>query len=188
MRRVATAVAMVAALAIVWTSPTYTEQAAQQGQLRRPDIHWVPTPDAVVNAMLKMAKVSASDVVYDLGCGDGKIVIAAAKLGARGVGIDIDPQRVKEANENVKKNGVADKVTIMLGDVFDPSIKISEASVVTLYLLESLNIKLAPRLKKELKPGTRIVSHAFSMGSDWPAEQTQSVDYTQIYLWTIPAR
>lgn len=187
MRKVPVAISLIVALTLLSSSPAATEQAAQ-GQLRRPDIHWVPTPDAVVNAMLKLAKVNATDVVYDLGCGDGKIVIAAAKLGARGVGIDIDPQRVKEATENVKKNGVEDKVKIMLGDVFDPNIKISDASVVTLYLLESLNIKLAPRLKSELKPGTRVVSHAFSMGSDWPAERTEQVDYTTVYFWTIPKR
>jgi len=163
--------------------------AQQTVPTRRPDVIWVPTQDPVVDAMLKMAKVTKNDVVYDLGCGDGKIVIAAARqYGARGVGVDIDPQRVKEAQENVKKAGVEDKVTIIHGDIFDPAIKISEASVVTLYLLQSLNEKLKPRLLTELKPGTRVVSNAFSMGESWPAEQTQQVGYSTIYFWTIPKR
>lgn len=158
------------------------------GGLRTPDVIFVPTQDPVVNAMLKMANVTKNDVVYDLGCGDGKIVIAAAKLGARGVGVDIDPQRVKEATANVKAAGVADRVQIIHGDIFDPNLKISEASVVTLYLLQSLNIKLMPRLKAELKPGTRIVSNTFSMGDGWPAEKTDQVGSYQIYFWTIPKR
>lgn len=165
-------------------------QAAAQPQApaRRPDVIFVPTREPVRNAMLRMANVTKDDVVYDLGCGDGQIVIAAAKLGARAVGVDIDPQRIKEATENVRAAGVQDRVTLILGDIFDPSLKISEASVVTLYLLQTLNEKLAPRLKAELKPGTRIVSHAFSMGPSWPAEKTEQVDGTNIYFWTIPAR
>jgi ubiquinone/menaquinone biosynthesis C-methylase UbiE len=175
------------ALAVI---PLAADRAAQQtGQLRRPDVIWVPTQDPVVNAMLKMAKVTKDDVVYDLGCGDGKIVIAAARqYGARGVGVDIDPQRIQEANANAEKAGVTDKVTFILGDIFDPSLKISEASVVTLYLLERLNIQLKPRLLAELKPGTRIVSNTFKMGDDWPPEQTESVNSYQIHFWTIPKR
>jgi len=179
------------ACALLALAPTATDvlSAQQTAPTRRPDVIWVPTQDPVVDAMLKMAKVTKNDVVYDLGCGDGKIVIAAAtQYGARGVGVDIDPQRVKEAQENVKKAGVEDKVTIIHGDIFDPAIKISEASVVTLYLLQSLNEKLKPRLLAELKPGTRVVSNAFSMGEAWPAEQTQQVGYSTIYFWTIPKR
>ena len=140
---------LAAVVAVALASPTAAVQTAQQ-PVRTPDIHWVPTPDPVVDGMLKLAKVGKNDVVYDLGCGDGKIVIAAAKLGARGVGIDIDPQRVLEANANVKKAGVQDKVQIRLGDIFDPSVKFSDATVVTLYLLGTLNEKLMPRLKSEL--------------------------------------
>jgi precorrin-6B methylase 2 len=151
---------------------------------RTPDVIFVPTPEAVVDRMLAMAKVTANDVVYDLGCGDGRIVIAAAKLGARGVGIDIDPQRIKEANENAKKAGVADKVRFMETDLFTTDI--SSATVVTLYLLPTLNVKLMPKLMKELKPGTRIVSHAFDMGTTWPAEQTDDVDGRSVFYWTIP--
>jgi ribosomal protein L11 methylase PrmA len=136
--------------------------------------------------MLKVANVKAGDVVYDLGCGDGRIVVTAAqKYGARGIGIDIDPQRIKEANENVQKAGVGDRVKIMQADLFETPI--SEATVVTLYLLPSLNVKLMPKLMKELKPGTRIVSHAFDMG-DWKPEQTLNVDGRTVYYWTIPKR
>lgn len=154
---------------------------------KRPDVIYVPTQPEVVDAMLKLAKVSKGEVVYDLGCGDGRIVVAAARdFGATGIGIDIDPQRIAEANENVKTNKVQDKVKILQQDLFETDF--SKANVVTLYLLQSLNEKLKPKLLKELKPGSRIVSHAFSMGADWPPEQTQEVGGTTIYLWTIPKK
>ena len=164
---------------------TQTQTPAQtQPPARTPDVIYVPTPEQVVDAMLNVAKVTKNDVVYDLGCGDGRIVIAAAqKYGARGVGIDIDPQRIEEANANAKKAGVTDRVKFMQADLFTTDI--SQASVVTLYLLPSLNVKLRPKLMKELKPGTRIVSHAFDMG-DWQAEQTLEVDGRRVYYWTIP--
>ena len=165
-----------------------TQTQTPQKPVRTPDIHWVPTPDPVVTGMLKLAGVTKNDVVYDLGCGDGKIVIAAAKLGARGVGVDIDPQRVQEATANVKKAGVGDRVQIRLGDIFDPNVKFDDATVVTLYLLNTINERLKPRLLKELKPGTRVVSHAFRMGEDWPPEKTDQIDGINIYLWTIPKR
>ena len=153
---------------------------------RRPDVIYVPTPDEVVEAMLQVAKVTKNDIVYDLGTGDGRIpVTAAKKYGARGVGIDIDPQRIKEANENVQKNGVGDRVRILHADLFEANI--SEATVVTLYLLPSLNLKLMPKLMKELKPGTRIVSHAFDMG-DWKPEQELDVNNRKVYFWTIPKK
>jgi precorrin-6B methylase 2 len=155
----------------------------------RPDVIWIPSDDRVVTAMLKLAGVTKTDVVYDLGCGDGKIVIAAAKsFGARGVGIEIDPEQVKAANAAVKAAGVAGRVTIIAGNIFDPAIKISDATVVTLFLLQSLNEKLRPRLEAELKPGTRIVSNAFHMGNSWPADRSEDVGNTTIYLWTIPSR
>ena len=151
-----------------------------------PRAAFVATPADVVDRMLALAGVMSNDVVYDLGCGDGRIVIAAAKeFGARGVGVDIDPKRVEEANAAVKAAGVGDRVRIINGDIFDPAIKISEASVVTLYLLPSLNVKLMPRLKSELKPGTRIVSNSFDMG-DWKPEKTETVGAYTIYYWTIP--
>ena len=171
-------------VAVVSVLPMAAQQAATQAPLRRPDIHWVPTPPAVVDAMLKLADVKPTDVVYDLGCGDGVIVATAAqKYGARAVGIDIDPQRVKEATERAQKMGVSDKVTIRQGDLFEADIK--DATVVTLYLLQSLNQKLMPKLQKELKPGTRVVSQSFSMGEDWPPEKTIDVDGRPVYLWTI---
>ncbi len=180
---------VVAALALVFVAPATSDLIAQQtGQLRTPDVIWVPTQDPVVEAMLRLARVTKNDVVYDLGCGDGKIVIAAAKMGARGVGVDIDPKRVEEANAAVNAAGVGDRVRIVHGDIFDPAIKISEASVVTLYLLPSLNVKLMPRLKSELKPGTRIVSNSFDMGDTWPAEKTETVGSYTVYFWTIPGR
>jgi precorrin-6B methylase 2 len=152
---------------------------------RTPDVIYVPTPQDVVDAMLKVAKVGKSDILYDLGSGDGRIVITAAKLyGTRGTGVDIDPQRISEARENAKKESVTDKVTFIQGDLFEQ--KISDATVVTLYLLPSLNLKLRPKLWKELKPGTRIVSHAFDMG-DWKPEQELDVNGRKVYFWTIPA-
>lgn len=148
------------------------------------DVVYVPTEQPVVDAMLKMADVKASDVVYDLGCGDGRIVITAAQdYGAKGKGIDIDPERIEEANANATAANVHDKVEFVLGDLFQADI--SEASVVTLYLLSSLNLKLRPILLEQLQPGTRIVSHAFRMG-DWEPEKTEIVDGATIYLWTVP--
>jgi ribosomal protein L11 methylase PrmA len=162
-------------------------QAATQSPLRSPDVIFVPTPPEVVAAMLKVAKVSKGDVVYDLGSGDGRIPIAAVKDfgAARATGIDIDPQRIKEATANLQKAGVGDRVRFLNQDLFTTDL--SEATVVTLYLLPSLNLKLLPKLKAELKPGTRIVSHAFDMG-DWVPEQTLDVDGRKVYYWTIPKR
>lgn len=152
---------------------------------RRPDVIFVPTREAVVEAMLDAAKIGPNDIVYDLGCGDGRIVIAAAKRGARGVGIDIDPQRIREANENAKTAGVMGKVDFRLGDLFEADIR--EATVVTLYLLPTLNVKLKPRLLEQLRPGTRIVSHDFDMG-DWQPEETIAVDGKTVYLWRVPKK
>jgi ribosomal protein L11 methylase PrmA len=160
--------------------------SAQDPPTRRPDVIFVPTPEPVVEAMLQVAKVGKNDVVYDLGCGDGRIPVTAAKKhGARGVCVDIDPVRIKEANENVTKNNVGNLVKVVQADLFE--VDLSPASVVTLYLLPSLNQKLMPKLMKELKPGTRIVSHAFDMG-DWKPEQELDVDGRRVYYWTIPKR
>jgi SAM-dependent methyltransferase len=152
---------------------------------RRPDVIFVPTRELVIEAMLKAAKVGPTDVVYDLGCGDGRIVVAAAKLGARAIGIDIDPQRIAEANDNAAKNGVTGRATFRQEDLFEADIR--DATVVTLYLLPSLNVKLRPRLMDQLKPGTRVVSHDFDMG-DWVPDETIEVDGKTVYLWTIPAK
>ena len=153
------------------------------------DVPYVPTPQAVVDEMLKLARVSKDDVVYDLGCGDGRLVITAVqKFGAkRGVGVDIDPQRISESNENAKAAGVTDRTKFVVQDLFQTDFK--EATVVTLYLLPEVNLKLRPKLLAELKPGTRIVSHAFDMG-DWKPEKTVTVPGggQTIYLWTVPAK
>jgi len=149
------------------------------------DVPYVPTPQAVVDEMLKLAEVGKGDVIYDLGCGDGRIVITAAqKHGARGVGVDIDPQRIAESNENARKAGVTDRVKFMVQDLFTTDFK--EATVVTLYLLPDVNLKLRPKLLRELKPGTRIVSHAFDMG-DWKPDKTVQVEGRTIYYWVVPA-
>ena len=149
-------------------------------------VPFVPTPEHIVDEMLGLAKVSSKDVVYDLGSGDGRIVITAAKKhGARGVGIDIDPQRIKEATENARKAGVDDRVEFREGDLFKADIK--EATVVTLYLLSSVNEHLKPKLLKELKPGTRVVSHAFDMG-DWKPVETRKIGATTVYYWVVPQR
>jgi ribosomal protein L11 methylase PrmA len=158
--------------------------AQSQAPARTPDVIYVPTPTEVVDAMLKVANVGPNDVVYDLGCGDGRIpVTAAQKYGARGVCIDIDPQRIKEANASVARAGVGDRVTVRQADLFQ--VDLSEATVVTLYLLPSLNLKLQPKLLRELKPGTRIVSHAFDMG-EWKPEQELEINGRHVYFWTIP--
>ncbi len=150
------------------------------------DVPYVPTKPEVVKGMLGMAGVKSGDVVYDLGCGDGRIVITAVKdYGATGVGVDIDPERIQEANANAEKAGVKDKVQFMEGNLYD--LDFSKASVVTLYLLPDVNLKLKPKLLKQLKPGSRIVSHAFNMG-DWEPEATKQVNGETIYLWTVPAK
>lgn len=165
---------------------TYPAEDTPLG-VRTPDVIYVPTPEAVVDAMLELAGVGPDDVLYDLGSGDGRIPIAAARRhGIRAVGIDIDPVRIREANENAQAAGVTDLVTFREEDLFQSDI--SEASVVTLYLLQSLNVKLRPKLLAELKPGTRIVSHSFDMADEWVPEQTREVDSRRIFLWTVPER
>lgn len=149
------------------------------------DVPYVPTQQAVVDAMLDLAGLKAGDVHYDLGCGDGRIVISAAKRGAIATGIDLDPQRIKEANENAAKAGLTDKVTFIEGDLFD--FDFSKADVLTLYLLPSVNLKLRPKILSELKPGTKVVSHAFDMG-DWAPEKQIDVNGHTLFLWTVPAR
>ena len=165
------------------TPAPVAESPSPAKPLRDPDVIYVPTPQNVVDAMLKMANVTAKDVVYDLGSGDGRIPITAAqKYGARAVGIDINPDRIKEAEANLAKANVSDKVRFMNADLFETDL--SPATVITLYLLPSLNQKLIPKLK-QLKPGTRIVSHSFDMGTEWPPEKTEDVQGRVIYYWTI---
>lgn len=154
------------------------------------DVPYVPTPQPVVDRMLELALVDSSDYVIDLGSGDGRIVISAAKRGATGHGIDLDPQRIREARENARKANVKDRVIFMQDDIFVTDF--SQASVITMYLLSSVNKKLRPRLLEELRPGTRVVSHSFDM-DEWKADHSETVDeqvggYHRIYLWIIPAR
>jgi ribosomal protein L11 methylase PrmA len=153
---------------------------------RTPDVGFVPTPYAVVDAMLQLAQVGPADVLYDLGSGDGRIPITAArKFGTRGVGFDIDPQRVEEAKANARDEGVGDRVTFRHGDIFEISPQeLGHATVISLYLLSSLNLKLRPTLL-QLRPGTRIVSHAFDMG-DWQPDKEVELLGRRVYLWTVP--
>jgi ribosomal protein L11 methylase PrmA len=163
--------------------PTAVCAQAQKAP-RTPDVIYVPTPQEVVEDMLRLVNVKKGDVLYDLGSGDGRIPITAAKLyGVRAIGIDIDPQRIAEAQENAKKAGVTHLVEFRQADLFMSDFR--EASVVTLYLLPELNVKLRPRLLQELKPGTRIASHQFDMG-DWKADKKLESSGRTIYFWLIP--
>jgi cyclopropane fatty-acyl-phospholipid synthase-like methyltransferase len=149
-----------------------------------PDVPYVPTPPKVVDAMLELAQVEKDDVVYDLGCGDGRIVIEAAKrYGARGVGIDISPSRILEARRNAAAAGVTDRVQFLEQDLFEADFR--EATVVTLYLLSAVNLRLRPRLLEQLKPGTRIVSHAFDMG-EWKPDRAVNIGGSKAFLWIVP--
>ena len=179
--------ALIALLAV----PSSAQTTATQGQLRTPDVIFVPTPQEVVDAMLEVAKVTKNDVVYDLGSGDGRIVITAVQRygAARGVGIDIDPDRVAEARENAQKAGVADRVTFIQGDLFQADIR--DATVVTMYLLQDVNLKLRPKLLSDLRPGTRVVSHNYHMG-DWEPKEKATVpvggiEHT-VYFWVVPPK
>jgi ribosomal protein L11 methylase PrmA len=186
MRPIRLPVVVCALLAVAGIASSSTLDA-QDTRLSAPSLApYVPTPQDVVDKMLAMAQVTKDDVVYDLGCGDGRIVVTAARtFGARGVGVDIDPERIKEAEENAKAAGVSDRVTFKLQDAM--AVDVSPATVVTLYLLSSSNLKLRPLLTKQLRPGARIVSHAFSMG-DWPPLETETFTDSRgsertLYLW-----
>jgi hypothetical protein len=149
------------------------------------DVHFVPTPEEVVESMLRMAKVTDKDFVIDLGSGDGRIVITAAKkYGARGLGVDLDPQRIKEAQDNTKAAGVGDKVEFRQQNLFETDL--SKATVLTMYLLPRLNLQLRPQLL-DLKPGTRLASHAFDMG-DWRADRHERMNNSDAFFWIVPAK
>jgi len=188
-------VAMVVAIGLLvpampgQTMAQKVKDAPAKKELRKPDVIYVPTPHEVVKKMLDMAKVKKGEVVYDLGCGDGRIVVAAAKRGAKATGWDIDPERIKEANANVKENKVEVNAKIIHGDIF--TLDLSGANVITLYLLPSLNVKLIPQLEK-LKPGSRIVSHDFDMEGVKPAKTvevtTDDGDSHTVYLWIAPIK
>lgn len=188
MLRAAVSASILLVVAVCACAQTAAQQApaAAQKELRAPDVVFVPTPQEVVEVMLKVARVGKGDVLYDLGSGDGRIPITAAQKYriARGIGIDISPERIKEANENLRKARVGDRVRFVNADLFETDL--SDATVITLYLLPTLNLKLLPKLLKEVKPGTRVVSHAFDMGS-WKPQQTLKVGTRSVYFWTIPA-
>jgi SAM-dependent methyltransferase len=176
------------AAAVLVLGPAVEQAAAQATAtpVKKPDVIFVPTPQVVVDKMLELAEVGPKDLVYDLGCGNGIIIVTAAKKGARAVGFDVDPQRIRETQENIKKNAVGDKARVMQKDIF--TLDLSDANVVTLYLLPSLNVKLIPQLEK-LKPGTRIVSHDFDMKGVKPEKvvtvQGPTREHT-VYLWRAP--
>ncbi len=149
------------------------------------DVVYVPTPQALVDRMLELGGVKASDYVIDLGCGDGRMIVtAASRYGARGYGVDIDPERIAEANANAKSAGVADKVRFKVANLFGESL--AKADVMTMYLLTEINLKLRPKILKEMKPGARVVSHAFAMG-EWEPDTHEVVAGKDVYLWYVPA-
>lgn len=153
----------------------------------RLDVPYVTTPYEVIDVMLELANIQSDDIVYDLGCGDGRLVLQAIAQGRarRGVGIDLDPRRIEESIENARSMGLEDKVEFRVGDVFETDM--SEASVVLFYLLTSVNIRLSPLFLEQLEPGTRLVSHAFGMG-DWEPDEERDLGYTKVYFWVVPAR
>jgi SAM-dependent methyltransferase len=159
---------------------------AQQPPAKTPDIHFVGTPQPIADAMLQLAHVTPDDVVYDLGSGDGRIVILAAqKYGARGVGIELAPKLVEISRQVAREGDVADRVTFIQGDLFTADI--SAATVVMMWLSTSVNMRLEAKLRRELRPGTRIVSHQFPIGS-WPPDRTARAENKDLFLWTIPPR
>lgn len=165
-------------------SATAAEETAARPK-RKLDVWYVPTPPEIVDRMLDVANVRIGDVVYDLGCGDGRMVIAAAKkYGTRGVGVDLDPARIREARANAKQAGVESLVTFKVADLFQTDLR--EATVVLLYLLPELNRRLKPKLFAELQPGARVVSHDWDMGKDWPPDQYVKLGGDGIYLWVMP--
>jgi SAM-dependent methyltransferase len=182
-------VVLVLALAAALSVASTMAQQPLKPLEKEPEVPYVPTHERIVNEMLKVASVKKNDVLYDLGSGDGRIVITAAKrFGTRGVGVDIDPIRVKEARENAVKAGVTDKVKFLQQDLFETDIR--EATVVTLYLLPEVNLRLRPKLLSDLKPGTRVVSHNYDMG-DWTPLKTLQLRVPEehtIYYWVVPPR
>jgi precorrin-6B methylase 2 len=179
--------ARLSALALTTAALIAISAGAYAQRTERPalDVPYVPTPPEVVERMLEMAGVKPDDFVIDLGSGDGRIAIAAAKKGARAFGVDIDPERVQEAEENARKAGVQDKVSFKRQNLFET--RISDASVLTMYLLTKVNLDLRPRILEELKPGTRVVSHAFDLG-DWKADQHSEIGHRQVFMWVVPAK
>jgi SAM-dependent methyltransferase len=175
---------LVAGIVAIAGSFRHLPAAAQVVPQRKLDVPYDPSPQAVVDRMLELAKVGKDDLLYDLGCGDGRIVVTAAqKYGARGVGVDLDPQRIEEAWANAKRADVLDRVRFVQGDLY--TAYFGDATVVTLFLWPHVNRKLRPVLWRQLKAGTRVVSHLWDMGPEWPPEKTEVVGDRKIHLWTI---
>jgi SAM-dependent methyltransferase len=184
MRRKKTAKMIFAALILL--ALAFMGQAAAAEKETPPlDVHWEPSADEVVADMLALARVQKDDVVYDLGCGDGRVVIAAVQKGARGLGIDLDPQRIRESVENARKAKVSDRVRFIEQDLFQS--QIGDATVVMLYLFPEVNLRLRPKLFRDLKPGTRVVSHSHDMGSWIPEQTLRSSNGHYIHYWVMPA-
>jgi hypothetical protein len=177
---IATAILALPAVAQTAKEADYTPQVGQEGK----DVIWVPTPQALVDRMLDMAKLTPKDLHYDLGSGDGRTVITAAKRGAQAIGVEFNPDMVKLSERAAAKEGVGEKAKFINGDIFQ--VDFSKANVVTLYLLPSLNLKLRPTILR-MAPGTRVVSHAFSM-DDWQPDQTENVEGRTAYLWIVPGQ
>ncbi len=176
--RKGTGLALLSCSLILFSAPL----AGQQGEVHK-DVPYVPSPADIVETMLKLGEVHKGDVLYDLGCGDGRIVVMAAqKFGARATGVDIDPDRIKEAEENARQAGVSDRVRFIQKNLFEADIH--DATIVTLYLLPDVNLRLRPKLLKDLKAGTRIVSHQFDMG-DWKPDKKIELGWRNVYLWTV---
>lgn len=170
-----------------WATPQARERATERERAAEPprlDVPFVPTDQKVVTTMLDMAGVTANDVVIDLGSGDGRIAIAAAKRGARASGVDINPERIRESTENARSAGVSDRAKFIKGNLFDADLR--GATVVTMYLLPDVNLKIRPKLLRELKPGTRVVSHDFHLG-EWQPDATAELGNATVYLWVVPA-
>ncbi len=175
----------VALFALALSLAPFGAAVAQEDEPVKKDVPYVPTPQEVVDKMIEMAEIKEGDIVYDLGCGDGRMIVTAAKKhGARGIGVDIDPQRIRESNENAKRADVTDKVKFIQKDLFTMDFK--DCDALCMYLLPSVNLKLRPKIL-DLKPGTRIVSHAFDM-DDWEADETVEVDGRTVYKWVVPAK
>jgi len=168
-----------AVIAVLGSSPALAQQEP------RLDVIYVPTPQPVVDRMLDMAQVKPGDYMIDFGSGDGRIVVSAAERGARGYGVDINPKRISEANENAQKAGVTDKVTFKVANLFEEDL--SKADVMAMYLLTDINLRLRPKILDTMKPGTRIVSHAFDMG-EWEPEQRDTVANKNVFFWIVPAK
>lgn len=179
------AVVAVTCAAAFWVFLLPPALEAQRGPARRPDVRFLPTPLNVVDAMLELAQIGPQDVVYDLGSGDGRIPITAARrYGAFGVGIEIDPALVRLAQDNARRAGVQHLVRFEAGDLFAADIR--QATVVAIYLLPGMNIELMPKFRSQLRSGARIVSHHFAMGDRWPPDETRDVDGLEVFLWRVP--